>query len=445
MQAALAWSCAMQECMMARPWSRTVLKEPFKEVRDQHGRLIFRGPRLKIGISQGRPDSIQPDHMGRSDYHGDCVNSAARYMEAAQGGMIVCEQELALKAAEAWSAMRSPSKTEDTTEVSLQPARSSSPSRSAPSFCGLLEQQQETLEDGQARKHTSPLPRKNSSPLPAQTTLSSPQDDEAVLSSPQNEAAQIPAHGGAALLSPSVPANRPSLEDEAALSSPKGPASRSSLQEEAALPSPNRPTVQSPLRDGAALPSPRCLVDQSALQDEVDEPPNSGASRGSWSVYLLQPPLAAPAHTPKRFQRDASNSSHQHSVSHIHVFWWGRFRFKGITHARDMAHVLQDELSSRAAKFTPKSLNPALATLVSQEQPKGPPKSTYLVPLPVVDVDLALGLQGRGVRMTSVRFEHDSSQQDSISRNTGGFSDASARGAMSARSQEHCSFAIAQR
>eukprot|EP00983_Pelagomonas_calceolata_P093325 1157764-Pelagomonas_calceolata.AAC.7 len=30
--------------------------------------------RLKIGISQGRPDSIQPDHLGRADYHGDCVN-----------------------------------------------------------------------------------------------------------------------------------------------------------------------------------------------------------------------------------------------------------------------------------------------------------------------------------------------------------------------------------
>eukprot|EP00967_Tisochrysis_lutea_P016433 scaffold18517_cov17-Tisochrysis_lutea.AAC.1 len=119
----------MQECMMARPWPRAAMKEPFKEMLDQHGNFIFRGPSLvtpasrflhlplaaaiamqllaaanyaclqpflkddlrcknrrhtrrnhilwlKIGISFGRPDSIQPDHLGRADYHGDCVNSS---------------------------------------------------------------------------------------------------------------------------------------------------------------------------------------------------------------------------------------------------------------------------------------------------------------------------------------------------------------------------------
>jgi hypothetical protein len=30
--------------------------------------------RLKIGISEVRPDSISPDHAGRADYHGECVN-----------------------------------------------------------------------------------------------------------------------------------------------------------------------------------------------------------------------------------------------------------------------------------------------------------------------------------------------------------------------------------
>eukprot|EP00967_Tisochrysis_lutea_P083482 scaffold116052_cov17-Tisochrysis_lutea.AAC.1 len=30
---------------MAQPWPRAALKEPFKEKRDQHGNLIFRGPR----------------------------------------------------------------------------------------------------------------------------------------------------------------------------------------------------------------------------------------------------------------------------------------------------------------------------------------------------------------------------------------------------------------
>eukprot|EP00983_Pelagomonas_calceolata_P107749 1159381-Pelagomonas_calceolata.AAC.18 len=40
------------------------------------GGLEAFGQKLKIGISFGRPDSIQPDHLGRADYHGDCVNSS---------------------------------------------------------------------------------------------------------------------------------------------------------------------------------------------------------------------------------------------------------------------------------------------------------------------------------------------------------------------------------
>eukprot|EP00983_Pelagomonas_calceolata_P130761 1161712-Pelagomonas_calceolata.AAC.15 len=45
MQAALAWSCAMQECMMVQEWPMCVLKDPFREGRDRSGNLIFRGPR----------------------------------------------------------------------------------------------------------------------------------------------------------------------------------------------------------------------------------------------------------------------------------------------------------------------------------------------------------------------------------------------------------------
>ena len=39
-----------------------------------------------MGICEGSPASIMPDHMGRADYHGTSVNLAARIMDAGEGG-----------------------------------------------------------------------------------------------------------------------------------------------------------------------------------------------------------------------------------------------------------------------------------------------------------------------------------------------------------------------
>ena len=41
-----------------------------------------------MGICEGIPSSIMPDHLGRADYHGTCINQAARFMDA--GAMEVC-------------------------------------------------------------------------------------------------------------------------------------------------------------------------------------------------------------------------------------------------------------------------------------------------------------------------------------------------------------------
>jgi len=269
--------------------------------------------RLKIGISFGRPDSIQPDHLGRADYHGDCVNSAARFMEgAAQGGMIVCERDVAMRAAEAWSSMQSSSEAEQTTETTLQVSRSWSASQSAHSS----HEQQQTPRDGQLQQDLSPSPA------------------SAVLSSPPDEV-------------------------------------------------------------------------------KLKAPAFSRASPCSEPLYLLQPPLPAVACSPKPALRDGNGSGNLQNLGSIHVFWLGMFRFKGITHTKSMVHVLQDKLAPRAAKFTAKSLNPIMATLVSQQQPEGPSKSTYLVPLPDIDAELASSPQDQGARLTSVRFETEYSQQDS--------------------------------
>lgn len=42
----------------------------FQEERDDRGDLMFRGPRLRMGLCHGCPRAIVPDHMGRADYHG---------------------------------------------------------------------------------------------------------------------------------------------------------------------------------------------------------------------------------------------------------------------------------------------------------------------------------------------------------------------------------------
>ena len=73
----------MQEAMMYAEWPENILKyEKFKVEHGSTGQLLFRGPRLKMGVCEGQPKTIAPDHMGRADYHGTSVNQAARYMDA---------------------------------------------------------------------------------------------------------------------------------------------------------------------------------------------------------------------------------------------------------------------------------------------------------------------------------------------------------------------------
>ncbi len=57
---------------MYQPWPASILSFPgFEEVKGLDGRLHFRGPRLKMGVAEGCPRQITPDHMGRAEYHGE--------------------------------------------------------------------------------------------------------------------------------------------------------------------------------------------------------------------------------------------------------------------------------------------------------------------------------------------------------------------------------------
>ncbi|KAF8059749.1 CSN6 [Scenedesmus sp. PABB004] len=60
-------------------------------------------PCIKIGLADGPPSAIGPDHLGRADYHGPYVNLAARMMAAAAaGGQVVTSSETAQTIFSAW-------------------------------------------------------------------------------------------------------------------------------------------------------------------------------------------------------------------------------------------------------------------------------------------------------------------------------------------------------
>ncbi|GAX72947.1 hypothetical protein CEUSTIGMA_g402.t1 [Chlamydomonas eustigma] len=104
---ALCWCLAVQECSMYLEWSVPVLRAWPSEEKTGGKGLLFRGPRLKMGVCEGVPSSISPDYVGRADYIGASVNQAARYMDAAaHGGQVACERSLAHKVFHTWSQRR---------------------------------------------------------------------------------------------------------------------------------------------------------------------------------------------------------------------------------------------------------------------------------------------------------------------------------------------------
>lgn len=79
-------------------------------VYDGRGRLVFRGPRLRVGLCEGVPRAMLPDHAGRADYYGSSINQAARMTDAAaHGGQIALELALALAVLKHWGGSSSSS------------------------------------------------------------------------------------------------------------------------------------------------------------------------------------------------------------------------------------------------------------------------------------------------------------------------------------------------
>eukprot|EP00878_Enallax_costatus_P033120 GHUV01036507.1.p1 GENE.GHUV01036507.1~~GHUV01036507.1.p1 ORF type:complete len:715 (+),score=212.45 GHUV01036507.1:3-2147(+) len=112
---AVEWALLLQEVIMDVPWPEDVIQAlnrrgswssvtgsaatpPAATQGRASGRLS-----IKVGLAEGHPGCIFPDHMGRPDYYGNFVNLAARMMDsAAKGGQVVTSIELAEKIYSAW-------------------------------------------------------------------------------------------------------------------------------------------------------------------------------------------------------------------------------------------------------------------------------------------------------------------------------------------------------
>ncbi|MBF0548295.1 MAG: tetratricopeptide repeat protein [Candidatus Riflebacteria bacterium] len=87
---AIKWCLTVQERLMAAEWPPQLfgLTDAAK-VLDTHGRPIFCGLRVRMGIHSGIPECKPDPKTGRMDYFGPMVNRAARVGGAAHGGQIL--------------------------------------------------------------------------------------------------------------------------------------------------------------------------------------------------------------------------------------------------------------------------------------------------------------------------------------------------------------------
>jgi hypothetical protein len=97
--AAVKYHLVLQQMLFYADWTPDMLRlPPMRPEWAADGSLLFQGPRLKTGIYQGPPRTVNTHSTtGRADYWGELVNRAARMMGAARGGQLLCTNELVSK------------------------------------------------------------------------------------------------------------------------------------------------------------------------------------------------------------------------------------------------------------------------------------------------------------------------------------------------------------
>ncbi|KAF6257722.1 hypothetical protein COO60DRAFT_1203083 [Scenedesmus sp. NREL 46B-D3] len=165
---ALEWALLLQEVMLHVPWPAPVL-DAFAsscsssnlgrpELRTSTSSSFHDGPCcnsgsssgrpvLDIGLAEGQPQCIGPDHLGRADYHAPFVNLAARMLAAAHGGQVVTSIELAQSIFSAWCYEAELNKCHQTLDTA--PAKHCSTSHGGPTGATAPGLQQQLQHDQQ--------------------------------------------------------------------------------------------------------------------------------------------------------------------------------------------------------------------------------------------------------------------------------------------------------
>jgi len=88
------FAIAVQNMLVHMPWSLDVLGQPWaSEQRTATNEVIFRGPRLAIGMCTGNAMRVQPCiRTGKMEYYGPIMNHAARVAVAAHGGQVLLHE-----------------------------------------------------------------------------------------------------------------------------------------------------------------------------------------------------------------------------------------------------------------------------------------------------------------------------------------------------------------
>lgn len=95
---ALSWSLNIQSKLVDANWPQDILRSSYgKEIRDESGRICFRGPRVQMSLHFGTPISQLNPITGRMEYIGPMVHRAARPINIAEGGQIVVTSDFLLE------------------------------------------------------------------------------------------------------------------------------------------------------------------------------------------------------------------------------------------------------------------------------------------------------------------------------------------------------------
>ncbi|KAK9862515.1 hypothetical protein WJX84_006776 [Apatococcus fuscideae] len=108
---ALNFCLAAQDALLQVHWEPEILQlDHCGPVLDMNDRILFAGPRVRMGVYEGVPTRIHPHTIsGRADYFGMLVNRAARYCHAAAyGGQITAPLELVQSVLSVWTGMPAP-------------------------------------------------------------------------------------------------------------------------------------------------------------------------------------------------------------------------------------------------------------------------------------------------------------------------------------------------